>query len=142
MAGARIVAHAESYVGLVEVGLGLIPAGGGCKEMLRRIVSPAMQTPNVDVLPYLQRVFETIGTAKVGTSAHEAQQLGFFGPDTRIVMNRDHLIADAKQTVLDHGRRTIPAARTRQNLCGGRTHACGNADRHLFDAFGQIHLRV
>lgn len=100
MAGARIVAHAESYVGLVEVGMGLIPAGGGLKEMLRRVVSPAMQTPNVDVLPYLQRVFETVGTAKVATSALEAQQLGFFGPDTRIVMNRDHLIADAKQTVL------------------------------------------
>lgn len=101
MAGSRVVAHAESYVGLVEVGIGVIPAGGGCKEMLRRVVAPAMQTPNADVLPFLQRVFETIGTAKVATSAHEAQQLGFFGNDTRIVMNRDHLISEAKKTVLN-----------------------------------------
>ncbi len=101
MAGSRIVAHAESYVGLVEVGIGVIPAGGGCKELLRRLVAPALQTPNADALPFLQRVFETIGTAKVATSAVEAQQLGFFGNDTRIVMNRDHLIAEAKTTVLD-----------------------------------------
>ena len=101
MAGSRVVAHAESYVGLVEVGIGVIPAGGGCKEMLRRVVAPAMQTPNADVLPFLQRVFETIGTAKVATSAHEAQQMGFFGDNTRVVMNRDHLISEAKKTVLD-----------------------------------------
>lgn len=100
MAGSRIVAHAESYVGLVEVGMGLIPAGGGVKEMLRRVVAPAMQTQNADVLPYLQRVFETVGTAKVATSADEAKQLGFFGPDTRVVMNRDQLLAQAKQTAL------------------------------------------
>ncbi len=101
MAGSRIVAHAESYVGLVEVGIGVIPAGGGCKEMLRRVVAPAMQTPNADVLPFLQRVFETIGTAKVATSAEEAKQLGFFDNTTRVVMNRDQLIAEAKKTVLD-----------------------------------------
>jgi 3-hydroxyacyl-CoA dehydrogenase len=100
MAGSRIVAHAESYVGLVEVGMGLIPAGGGVKEMLRRVVAPAMQTQNADALPFLQRVFETVGTAKVATSAEEAKQMGFFGPDTRVVMNRDQLIAQAKQTVL------------------------------------------
>lgn len=101
MAGSRIVAHVESYVGLVEVGIGVIPAGGGCKELLRRVAAPAMQTPNADVLPFLQRVFETIGTAKVATSAAEAKQLGFFGNDTRVIMNRDHLIAEAKKTVLD-----------------------------------------
>jgi len=101
MAGARIVAHAETYAGLVEVGIGVIPAGGGCKEMLRRVVAPALQTPNADALPFLQRVFETVGTAKVATSAAEAKQLGFFGDDTRIVMNRDQLIAEAKQTVLN-----------------------------------------
>lgn len=101
LAGSRIVAHAESYVGLVEVGMGLIPAGGGCKELLRRIVSPAMQTPNVDPLPFLQRVFETIGMAKVATSAEEARQMGFLAPADRVVMNRDHLIAEAKRTVLE-----------------------------------------
>ncbi len=101
MAGSRIVAHAESYVGLVEVGMGLIPAGGGCKEMLRRIVSPAMQTANVDPLPYMQRAFETIGLAKVATSAEEARQIGFFGASDRVVMNRDYLIAQAKNEVLN-----------------------------------------
>lgn len=101
MAGSRIVAHAESYVGLVEVGMGLIPAGGGLKEMLRRVVAPAMQTQNADVLPFLQRVFETVGTAKVATSAEEAKQMGFFGPETRVIMNRDHLLSEAKKTVLD-----------------------------------------
>jgi 3-hydroxyacyl-CoA dehydrogenase len=100
MAGSRIVAHAESYVGLVEVGMGLVPAGGGCKELLRRIVSPGMQTQNVDPLPYLQRVFETIGLAHVATSAEEARQVGFFGASDRVVMNRDHLIAQAKHEVL------------------------------------------
>ncbi|MBI4675182.1 MAG: enoyl-CoA hydratase/isomerase family protein [Chloroflexi bacterium] len=101
MAGSRIVAHAETYAGLVEVGMGLVPAGGGVKEMLRRVVVPALQTPTTEVLPFLQRVFETVGTAKVATSADEAKQMGFFGPDTRVVMNRDQLIAAAKQTVLD-----------------------------------------
>jgi len=101
MAGARVCAHAESYVGLVEVGMGLIPAGGGCKEMLRRVVSPAMQTPNTDPLPFLQRVFETIGLGKVATSAEEAKQMGFFAPSDRVVLNRDQLIAEAKRTVLE-----------------------------------------
>jgi 3-hydroxyacyl-CoA dehydrogenase len=101
MAGSRIVAHAESYVGQVEVGMGLVPAAGGCKELLRRIVSPAMQTPNTDPLPFLQRVFELIGMAKVATSATEAIQMGFFDNQTRVVMNRDQLIAEAKRTVLE-----------------------------------------
>jgi 3-hydroxyacyl-CoA dehydrogenase len=100
MAGQRIVAHAETYIGLVEVGMGLIPAGGGCKELLRRIVSPAMQTPNADPLPFVQRVFETIGMAKVATSAEEGRQMGFLGAADRVVMNRDQLIAEAKRTVL------------------------------------------
>lgn len=101
MHGARIVAHGELYMGLVEVGMGLIPAGGGCKELLRRILSPAMQTPNVDPLPFLQRVFEAIGMAKVATSAEEARQLGFLAPADRVLMNRDHLIAEAKREVLE-----------------------------------------
>ncbi|MCL4394445.1 MAG: 3-hydroxyacyl-CoA dehydrogenase/enoyl-CoA hydratase family protein [Chloroflexi bacterium] len=100
MAGSRVVAHAESYVGLVEVGMGLIPAGGGCKELVRRVVSPAMQTPNVDPLPLVQRVFETIGMAKVATSAEEAREMGFLGPSDRVVMNRDQQIAQAKRAVL------------------------------------------
>lgn len=100
MAGARRVAYAESYVGQVEVGMGLVPGAGGCKELLRRIVSPAMQTPNADPLPFLQRVFELVGMAKVATSAEEARQFGFFDACDRVVMNKDQLIAEAKKTVL------------------------------------------
>ena len=100
MSGSRVVAHAESYIGQVEVGMGLLPAGGGCKELLRRIVSPAMQTPYADPLPFMQRVFELIGMAKVATSAEEARQMGFLGAADRVVMNRDQQIAEAKRTVL------------------------------------------
>lgn len=124
MAGSRIVAHAESYAGLVEVGMGLIPAGGGVKEMLRRIVAPAMQTQNADVLPFLQRVFETVGTAKVAASAAEAKQMGFFGPDTRVVMNRDQLLAQAKQTVLSMARENYqPPPRAKIYAAGERALA-------------------
>ncbi len=100
MHGARAVAHAETYIGLVEAGMGLIPAGGGCAELLRRIVSPAMATPNVDPLPFVQCVFQMIGMARVATSAEHARQMGFLGPADRVVMNRDQQIAEAKRTVL------------------------------------------
>ncbi len=98
--GARVVAAAESYIGLVEVGVGIVPAGGGCKEMVRRVINPAMQTKNASVLPFLQRVFETIGQAKVGTSAAESRALGYLDACDRIVVNRDHVLAEAKREVL------------------------------------------
>ncbi len=120
MHGAKIVAHAESYVGLVEVGMGLIPAGGGCKEVLRRFVAPAMQTQNVDALPFLQRAFETVGMAKVATSAEEAKQFGFFAASDRIVMNKDQQIAQAKQEV-----RNLAAAGYRPPVRGKNIYALG-----------------
>ena len=100
MHASRIVAAAELYTGLVEIGMGVIPAGGGTKEMLRRILNPPMRTQNADALPYLQRIFEQIGFAKVATSAEEARQMGILGPCDRVVMNRDMLIAEARQEVL------------------------------------------
>ncbi len=96
----RIVAGAELYMGLVEIGAGVIPAWGGTKEMLRRLVNPAQQTKNVEVLPFLQRAFEQIGLAKVATSAEEARQMGFLSPRDRIVLNRDLLLSEAKKEVL------------------------------------------
>jgi 3-hydroxyacyl-CoA dehydrogenase len=99
MHGSRIVAAAELYAGLVEVGAGVIPAGGGTKEMVRRILNPPMLTPNADPLPYLQRIFEQVGMAKVSTSAEEARDLGILGPKDRVVLNRSHLIAEAKREV-------------------------------------------
>ncbi|HEV7766479.1 MAG TPA: 3-hydroxyacyl-CoA dehydrogenase NAD-binding domain-containing protein [Thermoanaerobaculia bacterium] len=101
MAGARIVAASELYLGLVEVGVGLIPGAGGCKELVRRIVSPPQkQTPGIDAVPFLSNVLTTIGTAKVSSSAEEARSLGFLTIADRVVMNRDHLTYEAKQEVL------------------------------------------
>jgi 3-hydroxyacyl-CoA dehydrogenase len=101
MAGARTTAAAETYMGLVEVGVGLVPGAGGCKELVRRIVSPAMQTTGIDPLPLLQQALQTIGTAKVSTSAAEARSFGFLSLADQIVMNRDLQIAEAKRLVLD-----------------------------------------
>ena len=100
MAGARAVAHAELYIGLVEMGVGLLPAGTGCKEMLRRRVNPVMQTPNADPLPHLQQVFEQIALAKVSESARQARDMGFLTPADRIVLNKRHLLAEAKREAL------------------------------------------
>ncbi|HEY0370415.1 MAG TPA: 3-hydroxyacyl-CoA dehydrogenase/enoyl-CoA hydratase family protein, partial [Thermoanaerobaculia bacterium] len=101
MAGARIVAASELYMGLVEVGVGLIPGAGGCKEMVRRVVSPAVKaTPGVDTLPLVQRVLEVVGAAKVSSSAEEARTFGFLSEADRVVMNRDHLLHEAKAEVL------------------------------------------
>ncbi len=100
MAGARTVAHAELYIGLVEIGVGLLPAGSGCKEMLRRNINPVMQTPNADVLPHLQKVFENLALARVSESARLARDMGFLTPADRIVLNRDHLLAEAKREAL------------------------------------------
>jgi 3-hydroxyacyl-CoA dehydrogenase len=97
----RICAHAELYMGQVEVGVGLIPAGGGTKELLirsERVVKTG------GPLPKVQHAFETIAYAKVSSSAKEAQELGFLMPEDKIIMNRDHLLYEAKQMVLDMAR--------------------------------------
>ncbi|MGZ7031195.1 MAG: 3-hydroxyacyl-CoA dehydrogenase family protein, partial [Thermoanaerobaculia bacterium] len=122
MAGARIVAASETYMGLVEVGVGLVPGAGGCKELVRRVVSPALrQTPNADPLPFVQKVLQTIGAAKVSTSAADARSLGFLDAADRIVMNRDHLIFEAKEEVLElaaHG--YTPPVREKSCYAAGR----------------------
>jgi 3-hydroxyacyl-CoA dehydrogenase len=98
----RVVATLETYIGLVEVGVGVIPAGGGCKELLRRLVAPAMRAaPDAPVLPFVQRVFETVGLAKVATSAVEARELGFLEEHDVVVLNPDHQLAAAKREVLE-----------------------------------------
>ena len=83
-----------------EIGAGVIPAGSGTKEMVRRLVNPAVRTKDVEPLPILQRLFEQIGLGKVATSAEEARQFGILGPADRVVMNRDMLIAEAKREAL------------------------------------------
>jgi 3-hydroxyacyl-CoA dehydrogenase len=97
---ARIHATAEAYLGLVEVGVGLIPAGGGSKEMLIRAGEHAAGGDGLDLTHALRPIFENIATAKVSTSAEEARSLGYLRPSDLISMNRDRQIADAKQTAL------------------------------------------
>ncbi len=103
MHASRAVAAAETYAGLVELGVGVIPAGGGTKEMVRRLINPAMRTENAGALAHLQRVFLQVGSAKVSSSANEARQMGILGAGDRIVMNRDHLLAEAKKEALHMG---------------------------------------
>ncbi|MDD2696250.1 MAG: enoyl-CoA hydratase/isomerase family protein, partial [Anaerolineales bacterium] len=100
MHASRVVAGPELYLGQVEFGPGVIPAGGGTKELVRRIVNPPMRTKDSLALPYLQRVFELIGLAKVSTSAEEARSMGFLSSTDRVIMNRSHLLAEAKAEVL------------------------------------------
>ena len=97
--GHRVQAAAESYIGLVEAGVGLIPAGGGVKEMLARSVDERPHA-SADLLPFVQRVFETIGFAKVSTSAADARRLGFLGDDDSVTMNRQRSMSDAKAVAL------------------------------------------
>jgi 3-hydroxyacyl-CoA dehydrogenase len=96
----RVVAASELYTGATEFAVGVIPAGGGTKEFLRRIVNPAMKTDGAEALPFLQRVFMQIGLAKVSMSAEEARQMGILGAADRVVMNKDLLLAEAKKEVL------------------------------------------
>jgi 3-hydroxyacyl-CoA dehydrogenase len=100
MHGSRVVAAAETYIGLVELGAGVIPAGGGTKEMLRRILNPVMRIENADPLAAMQKAFLQMGQAKVATSAEEARQMNILSPADRVVMNRDHLLSEAKKEVL------------------------------------------
>jgi 3-hydroxyacyl-CoA dehydrogenase len=100
MHASRVVAHGETYIGLVELGAGIIPAGAGTKETLRRIVNPVMRIENADALAGLQKAFLQIGQARVATSAQEAREMGILTPADRIVMQRDHLLAEAKREVL------------------------------------------
>jgi 3-hydroxyacyl-CoA dehydrogenase len=97
----RVRAAAETYIGLVEVGVGLIPAGAGTKEMLVRAMDSIPKgVTDADPFPFVKRIFETIAMAKVATSAEEARSFGFLSEDDTISMNSDRLIADAKQEVL------------------------------------------
>jgi 3-hydroxyacyl-CoA dehydrogenase len=99
--------HAELYMGLVEVGVGLLPGAGGCKEMLLRAVDsaesirPGGRGESVELMEAMKKTFETIATAKVATSAHEARGLGFLRDSDNITMNRERVLADAKSRALE-----------------------------------------
>ncbi|MBU9710469.1 3-hydroxyacyl-CoA dehydrogenase/enoyl-CoA hydratase family protein [Evansella tamaricis] len=97
---ASIQASMETYMGLVEVGVGLIPGGGGNKELYLRQMERLPEGAQLDLQPIANQVFETIAMAKVATSAHEAEQYGFLRPQDGISINGDHLLHDAKAKVL------------------------------------------
>src|SRR5450631_710011 len=106
--------HAELYTGLVEVGVGLLPGGGGCKEMLLRAVESAASSRgkvsgealagSVEMMEAMKKAFETIATAKVATSAHEARGIGIISDGDRITMNRERVLSDAKARALELAR--------------------------------------
>jgi 3-hydroxyacyl-CoA dehydrogenase len=97
----RVRAAAETYIGLVEVGVGIIPGGAGTKEMLVRMLDLIPKgVTDADPFPFVKRAFETIALAKVATSAEEARALGFLSAEDTVSLNQDRLIADAKKEVL------------------------------------------
>lgn len=98
--GANYVqATSELYMGLVEVGVGLIPGGGGCVEVILRNLEGLPYGVKAELLPYVQKAFETIGMAKVSMSVEEARQLNLLRAHDRVSFNRDHQLADAKRWV-------------------------------------------
>ncbi|HEX8186262.1 MAG TPA: enoyl-CoA hydratase-related protein, partial [Blastocatellia bacterium] len=114
MHGDKARAAAETYLGLVEVGVGLIPGGGGVKELLLRAVETAL--PDEDLFPRVKKVSETIAMARVSASAIEAQELGFLRETDHITMNRDRLIEDARQTALAMVREGYTQPRPRADI--------------------------
>lgn len=120
----RVQAHAELYMGLVEVGVGLLPAGGGTKELLFRFTSELSPYDEADPFEAVKRAFKLIAMATTSTSALEARKLGFLQATDRITMNRDQLIADAKARVLDLAPDYVPPPPRRITALG--REALGN----------------
>ncbi|MCL5277698.1 MAG: 3-hydroxyacyl-CoA dehydrogenase/enoyl-CoA hydratase family protein [Deltaproteobacteria bacterium] len=111
----RVRAHAELYMGLVEMGVGVIPAGGGTKELYLRALGNNVVKP--DPMKAAMHAFETIGMAKVSMSAKEAVEMyGYLGPADRITLNKDNLIYDAKQTVLAMAKEGFKQQRPRNDI--------------------------
>ena len=116
-----IQSHAESYIGLVEVGVGIIPAWGGCKELMGRLRDFGLVSEGP--MGAVMKAFEYIGTAQVAKSAEQARSMGFLGPSDGITMNRDRLLADAKARALELSSGYEPPEPRTYNLPGptGRT---------------------
>jgi len=126
----RIVAHAELYMGLVEIGVGLLPAGGGCLNLWKKFISSVPDAvSDYDLAKFFLPVFMNISMAKVSTSAAEARTMGFLGPKDRIVFNRDHLIGEAKKEILrmvDEG--YAPPAKRKIRVMGQSAQGMVNAE--------------
>lgn len=116
MHSTRAVANAETYIGLVEVGVGLLPGGGGTKEMALRAADAAAANPGADHFELLKRNFELTAMGKVATSAVEARNWGILRDKDRIVMHRARVIEEAKQAVLTLAREGYRAPQPRQDV--------------------------
>ena len=127
----RVQAAAETYMGLVEVGVGLIPGGGGTKEMLVRAMAQ-LPTAQSDPLPYVSKAFETVALAKVSASGPDAMRL-YLAPTDSVTMNRERLMADAKAKALERVREGyhVPAPRTAIPVGGESVTAALNLGVHL-----------
>jgi 3-hydroxyacyl-CoA dehydrogenase len=123
----RAVATLESYIGLVEVGVGLLPAGGGCKEFALRAVAEAK---GAEMSPFLQRYFKSVAMAEVGRSAEHAREIGYLRPTDRIVMNRFELLEIAKAEL-----RALAAAGYRPPLKAAAIPVLGRSGISTIKAF-------
>jgi 3-hydroxyacyl-CoA dehydrogenase len=140
MHGNKVRAAAETYMGQVEVGVGLIPAGCGTKEMTMRAMDAAMDAPDADPLAFLKKTFELLGMGKVATSAQEARAWGFLRDSDAISMNGDRLIQDAKQEVLnlDAAGYVPPVPRTDILVLGESAQAAMKLALHMMNKGGFI----
>ena len=137
LASDAVQAHAETYTGLVEVGVGLIPGWGGCKEMILRFKERERQkfardvgkvekdrmwfSPDTTPMGAVRKAFETIGLATVAKSAHEAKDIGYFRPSDEVTMNRDRLLYDAKQKALELAKNYSPPEKAENIRLPGET---------------------
>ncbi len=123
MAADLCQAHAETYMGLVELGVGLIPAGGGCLRMVERHTRHVQGVENVDLLPLIGQASMTVAMAKVSTSAEEAKQLRFLQPEDGISLNRSHQLYHAKHRALGLAKAGYRPPRPRLLVAAGRDAA-------------------
>ena len=130
---AKIRAAAETYIGLPEVGVGLIPAGGGCKEMLLRSTEGVPTDLEIDLLPFFRHAFETIAFGKVSTSAKDAQRLGYLRPTDRFTMNQDRLLYEAKRGALAMVAEGYVAASPKDDIKVLGERAIAAADTQLYN---------
>jgi len=135
----RVQIAGETYLGLVEVGVGVIPAGGGTKEMVAR-AAESMLPGSTDFLPSIQRAFETIGFAKTSASGPDAIRIGYLRPVDAVTMNRDRLLSDAKARALERVREgyTAPPRRTGIAVGGESVAATLKLGVHLAWKAGRI----
>ncbi len=140
MHGDKVRAAGETYMGQVEVGVGLIPAGCGTKEMTMRAMDAAAKAPDADPLAFLKATFETLGMGKVATSAQEGRAFGFLRDSDAISMNGDRLIQDAKQEVLnmDAAGYVQPVERTDITVLGEPLEAALKLALHMMKQGGFI----